>query len=852
MLYISQNSLNLAPHLLKGSFLTPLEQFLKQFKPKKYQAHSSYIIITAVYNTQKYLDTFFKSLIKQRLDFKTNIKLICVDDGSTDSSAAIIKAYKAKFPQNIIYLYKTNNGQASARNLGLDYLKEHPELKAKWLSFIDSDDFLDRDYFYEVDSFLKGCKDDLAMISCKMIFYREKMFVRYKDTNPLNYKFKNKQSLINIAQLSGFIQLSASSAFINTDKMPQNLRFDEALKPNFEDAKFINEFLLENMSSKAVFLKNAKYFYRKRADKSSTMDNKEESKLKQVLRMGYLLLLLLLAEKKFGFIPLFIQNVVQYHLFWEIKLIVETKMNFSLEQNKEMLRLFDEIFAFIDEKSILEYDFLEQYSFFYKLGILSCFKKLFTHQMLFIKDFDERKNEILFSFLSADEKSEPSFYFDEKEVKPSFSKLVQYDFLGRVFIYEKRIWVKCPLNALNFEAFLGKEQLFINFKNRHFVSLNANLFHKEFQILKTKRAKNAQIWLFADRILKADDNAEHLYRYLLKKHPEKRAYFVLSKASKDYQRLKNEGFKMLSPTSLLFLLLLFKADKIISSHIDRYFYGAFGKDTLKTKDFIFLQHGITKDDISTWLNERKINLLTCATKDEFNSIVKNPSPYQLSQKEVKFTGFARHDALLLGKKTKRQILIMPTWRKNITGQFSKKLGKRRLNEGFFKSLYFKRWSEFLQSLELKNLCQKHKYTVIFNPHQDIKPYISGFNLPSYIKVLNQTSLQELFQTSALLITDFSSVGFEMAYLSKPVIYYQFDEKDFFETQWQKGYFDYEKNGFGPVVKTLKDLFYELENLLKNGAKPNKRALKNIKKTFKFKDAKCCERIYEAIIALDEA
>ncbi|MBX1598443.1 glycosyltransferase family 2 protein, partial [Campylobacter jejuni] len=101
-----------------------------------------------VYNVEKYLDDFFKSIINQRLDFKSNIYLICVDDGSTDNSANIIKKYQKKYPKNITYLYKENGGQASSRNLGLKYLKEN-DLNIFWVTFTDPDDFLDRDYFYE-------------------------------------------------------------------------------------------------------------------------------------------------------------------------------------------------------------------------------------------------------------------------------------------------------------------------------------------------------------------------------------------------------------------------------------------------------------------------------------------------------------------------------------------------------------------------------------------------------------------------------------------------------------------------------------------------------------------------------
>ncbi|EAJ5475456.1 glycosyltransferase family 2 protein, partial [Campylobacter jejuni] len=197
------------------SLLISLENFLKQFKPKKYKAYNKYIIVSAVYNVEKYLDDFFKSIINQRLDFKSNIYLICVDDGSTDNSANIIKKYQNKHPKNIIYLYKKNGGQASARNLGLKYLKEN-DLNIPWVTFTDPDDFLDRDYFYEVDSFLKK-QNNIVMVATNIIFYREKRKILYKDTHALNFKFKRKKSVYDNIKLNENIQLSAASCFLRCD-----------------------------------------------------------------------------------------------------------------------------------------------------------------------------------------------------------------------------------------------------------------------------------------------------------------------------------------------------------------------------------------------------------------------------------------------------------------------------------------------------------------------------------------------------------------------------------------------------------------------------------------------------------
>ena len=103
-----------------------------------------------------------------------------------------------------------------------------------------------------------------------------------------------------------------------------------------------------------------------------------------------------------------------------------------------------------------------------------------------------------------------------------------------------------------------------------------------------------------------------------------------------------------------------------------------------------------------------------------------------------------------------------------------------------------------------------------------------------------------------MITDYSSVAFEMGMLEKPVIYYQFDENDFFKEHGiQKGYFDYRKDGFGPVVTAECVLLEELKTLLANDALPQEPYKTRSAETFAFRDQNNCERVYKAIIALDE-
>ena len=109
-----------------------------------------YAVVSACYNVADYLNDFLSSLTGQTLGFENNIQVILVDDGSTDNTPEIIKEWQKRFPGNIVCIHKENGGQASARNYGFNYVN------AEWVTFTDPDDFLNKDYFAVVESFLNG------------------------------------------------------------------------------------------------------------------------------------------------------------------------------------------------------------------------------------------------------------------------------------------------------------------------------------------------------------------------------------------------------------------------------------------------------------------------------------------------------------------------------------------------------------------------------------------------------------------------------------------------------------------------------------------------------------------------
>lgn len=92
-------------------------------------------VIVPVYNAENYLHQCVDSLLSQTLK---SIQIILVDDGSKDSSGSIIDNFAKRY-NNIESYHKENGGSSSARNLGIT------KAKGEYISFLDSDDWLEKD-----------------------------------------------------------------------------------------------------------------------------------------------------------------------------------------------------------------------------------------------------------------------------------------------------------------------------------------------------------------------------------------------------------------------------------------------------------------------------------------------------------------------------------------------------------------------------------------------------------------------------------------------------------------------------------------------------------------------------------
>ena len=372
-----------------------------------------------------------------------------------------------------------------------------------------------------------------------------------------------------------------------------------------------------------------------------------------------------------------------------------------------------------------------------------------------------------------------------------------------------------------------------------------------------RRLSKKPIWLISDRIAFAGDNGEALFEYLMAA-PEIRKeihpLFVLSKDSPDWKRLKQIG-----PTvpygSVLHKILFLAADKIISSSADNFVINPVGKDDwmyrgLFNFDFVFLQHGVILHDLSLWLckSNKNIALFVTSAKREWASVVKGDYGYIASQ--LLQSGLPRHDKLLRKaaiEKQQRLIAVMPTWRDNLVIARDSVTTLSLPNPAFKASEYFQFWNGLLNHPRLLEALREQNYRLRFAIHPQSTYEGSKFKAPEPVEIAFHCDYPQTFCEAALLLTDYSSVAFDFALLRKPLIYAHFDYDTFYSGHiYDRGYFDYDRDGFGPVCPDLETTVDMVIRFLENGCAMEPLYRKRIDAFFGVQPENRCQTVVDAI------
>lgn len=360
------------------------------------------------------------------------------------------------------------------------------------------------------------------------------------------------------------------------------------------------------------------------------------------------------------------------------------------------------------------------------------------------------------------------------------------------------------------------------------------------------------LWLICDNENEARDNGYWLFKHIVENHKEQDVIYALNKKSPDYNKVKDLG-KVVQYGSFMHWVYYLTASKNISSQKGGkpnaaicYVLEVYGiiKNTR-----IFLQHGIIKDDMPfLHYKNTKMRMFVTSTKRECDFI---SEVYGYPKGWVKELGLCRLDNLH-NFSAKRQILFMPTWR-NWIGRPTTESYKLENIKSFKNTEYYKCWNELLKNSELQSLLKEKKIQLVFYPHRDMQQFVNEFAVDNEnITVASwpQYDVQELLKESAMLVTDYSSVAMDFAYMKKPLIYYQFDYEMFRKGHYPEGYFSYEKDGFGEVCHTVNGVVEKIKDIVNQEFTNEEIYLKRHKEFFTTYDTNNSERNYLAIKQLE--
>jgi len=356
----------------------------------------------------------------------------------------------------------------------------------------------------------------------------------------------------------------------------------------------------------------------------------------------------------------------------------------------------------------------------------------------------------------------------------------------------------------------------------------------------TSRRPEKPVWIVGELPYKAQDNGMHFFRYMREHHREIDAYYVIREDSPERRNL--EGLDhVLTYRSVEHIDKVLQAERIVGSHHPDFLYPSRSPRFRRrvSAEKVFLQHGVTGAKWMVPNYGKQVSgfetSLVCVCSEREKEFFVNDFGY--SPKEVAVTGFARFDALFAGDVpvVQRQILVMPTWRPWLQDPTT-----------FTDSEYYHRWHDLLTGPEMRELEERTGAEVVLCLHPNMQQFSQHFG-SEHVRVVVQgeVDVQHLIKESAVMVTDYSSVAFDFAFLRKPVVYYQFDA-EMFDAPHANPQLELP----GAVVATQGGILEALEEIAGDGFAMSDAYWRRAVAFCEYRDRHNCERIFEAARTLD--
>ncbi len=827
-------------------------------------------VVVPTYNVECYLDEFLASLGGQAYPVG-DIEIVFVDDGSTDSSVDMIAGWVNSVAPTATLLRKENGGLSSARNLGLEHVT------GQWVTFPDPDDILPSGYFSGVAGFLADHNDEIDLVACRLLMLDDRTG-ELSDHHPLRFRFERRNRVVDLGRKPRYIHLSAASAFYRVDLIKERrLRFDERIRPTFEDGHFTGRYLASRADPRVAFLREPAYHYRRRADASSLVQASWNSPLKftEVPRYGHLDLLRRTNADR-GTVPLWLQNLVLYDLLYYFKFDARPHSTLASADpavSAQFHETLPEILRYIDVEAIRTHDVTATPPDIGNALVIAARGGSVRPDVGHVGPIDADQRIVQVRYYYGGDLPHEEFRVGGLVTTPVYSKCRSLCFLGKRMASERIVWLPDsgsvqvvldgrplrlrrhlgPPAQLGWQRALRRRVGLVRRRLREFAGrVRATVV--QIRAGAAVRRQYQDAWVFTDGNRLARNNAEHLYRFVKEHRPDINAWFVVDRDTKDWQRLEAEGCKLVQFGTSEHRLLMLNSVEMISSRVDDVVDLPIDGTMFGTprRRFTFLQHDAITDDISRWVNDKPISRFITVSEKEFESIAGDHTPYVFTDKEVALTGLPRHDRLLRhasGARTdsERLLLLMPRGNCDLFVD----VGPARLADRRLRDSTLNRWLDLLVTPRLGDLADRAGLRLVVVADRNAPVLADASTLPSTTDAfsLDAVDIQDLLVRGAALVTDHSPHAFDFALLNRPIIYFHADA---YNSRCRGGHlhgtWSYERDGFGPVVQRQSEVLAELERLIEDQMIPRDPYATRMAQAFAFRDGKSCERVFESILS----
>lgn len=350
------------------------------------------------------------------------------------------------------------------------------------------------------------------------------------------------------------------------------------------------------------------------------------------------------------------------------------------------------------------------------------------------------------------------------------------------------------------------------------------------------------IWLVGEAPYKAQDNGFQLFGWIRRHHPERRAYYVIDADSPDRAKVEPFG-NVVTTRSREHIRYTVLASRFVGSHHAEYLHATRSERLAgHAKGLrVFLQHGVTGMK-NVRLNYGRLHMQEMPPdRVVVNSAAEKQifiEDFDYFPSQVKITGFARFDSLFEGEpEVQRRLLVMPTWRDWLASR-----------EAVLESRYLANWQEFLADPQIRRLRDEQGVEILLVLHPNLRALVDDLHLEGISIAPRDADVQELIRTSAALVTDYSSVAWDAAFLGRPVFFFRFD--DAVLTGSRVPFIDAVTELPGPIAHDASVLAAEVTRSAESGFVMTPEYAERARKYLELPETGYCERNYEMVREAD--